>query len=239
MTAVITGTSSGIGKSTALLLIENNIEVIGFSRTPSEIQNPLFKEYLIDLTDLKAFEKLVREIKKEKKISVIVNNAGCGYYGLHEELNASMIHEMVTVNLEVPMLLTSIFLRDFKKNKGQIINISSVTAKEINPHDGSAAFQNDGVGYHIPWCQLQPVIVPLHEPLPRSIQQVCPLAPHRFGNQEAFPGVPVVEGGGVELHQAQILDRSSQLIGKGDAVPSGNGALPYEFERFSNSANVS
>ena len=26
MTAVITGTSSGIGKSTALLLIENNIE---------------------------------------------------------------------------------------------------------------------------------------------------------------------------------------------------------------------
>ena len=45
-----------------------------------------------------------------------------------------MIHEMVTVNLEVPMLLTSIFLRNFKKNKGQIINISSVTAKEINPH---------------------------------------------------------------------------------------------------------
>ena len=128
MTAVITGTSS------ALLLIENNIEVIGFSRTPSEIQNPLFKEYLIDLTDLKAFEKLIREIKKEKEISVIVNNAGCGYYGLHEELNASMIHEMVTVNMEVPMLLTSIFLRDFKKNKGQIINISSVTAKEINPH---------------------------------------------------------------------------------------------------------
>ena len=106
MTAVITGTSSGIGKSTALLLIENNIEVIGFSRTPSEIQNPLFKEYLIDLTDLKAFEKLIREIKKEKEISVIVNNAGCGYYGLHEELNASMIHEMVTVNLEVPMILT-------------------------------------------------------------------------------------------------------------------------------------
>lgn len=134
MTAVITGTSSGIGKSTALLLIENNIEVIGFSRTPSEIQNPLFKEYLIDLTDLKAFENLIREIKKENKISVIINNAGCGYYGLHEELNASMIHEMVTVNLEVPMLLTSIFLRDFKKNKGQIINISSVTAKEINPH---------------------------------------------------------------------------------------------------------
>ena len=145
MTAVITGTSSGIGKSTALLLIENNIEVIGFSRTPSEIQNPLFKEYLIDLTDLKAFEKLIREIKKEKEISVIVNNAGCGYYGLHEELNASMIHEMVTVNLEVPMLLTSIFLRDFKKNKGQIINISSVTAKEINPHGAAYGASKAGL----------------------------------------------------------------------------------------------
>lgn len=58
MAAIITGTSSGIGKATALLLTENNIEVLGFSRTPSDIQNPLFKEYLIDLTDLKAFEKL-------------------------------------------------------------------------------------------------------------------------------------------------------------------------------------
>ena len=33
------------------------------------------------------------------------NNAGVGYFGLHEELNPSMLHEMVTVMIAVPIPL--------------------------------------------------------------------------------------------------------------------------------------
>ncbi|GAA0732392.1 hypothetical protein GCM10008906_01910 [Clostridium oceanicum] len=41
---------------------------------------------------------------------------------------------MVRVNLEAPLIISQILLRDLKKNLGFIINISSITAKESSPH---------------------------------------------------------------------------------------------------------
>lgn len=41
---------------------------------------------------------------------------------------------MVRTNLEAPMILTCSLLRDLKKNRGYVINISSVTATGSNPH---------------------------------------------------------------------------------------------------------
>ena len=49
-------------------------------------------------------------------------------------MNPQKIKEMVRVNLEAPMILAQQLLREFKKNKGYIINIVSVTAKQSNPH---------------------------------------------------------------------------------------------------------
>ena len=67
-------------------------------------------------------------------VEVLVNNAGVGFYGLHEELNAQKIKQLVRTNLEAPMILTNYLLRELKKNKGWIFNISSVTATKTNPH---------------------------------------------------------------------------------------------------------
>mgnify|MGYP002626811941 CR=1 FL=1 len=73
-------------------------------------------------------------IKKKEDISVLINCAGVAYYGLFEEIKIENIQEMVRTNLEVPMILTRLLLRDLKKNKGFLINISSVTALSSNPH---------------------------------------------------------------------------------------------------------
>lgn len=134
MTTLITGSSKGIGKAITLKMIESGIEVYGISRTSSKICSPLFHEYLMDLTDTKKLMQTLNDICNRTSIDILINNAGCGYYGLHEELNAGKIHEMITTNFEVPALITNYLLRDFKKNGGTIINISSVTAKNCNPH---------------------------------------------------------------------------------------------------------
>lgn len=57
-----------------------------------------------------------------------------GYFGPHEQVNPDKIHEMVAVNIEAPMIITGLLLRDMKKNGGIIINISSVTAKKSNTY---------------------------------------------------------------------------------------------------------
>ena len=98
-----------------------------------------FHPIVCDLLDTKKLQSVVAALQKEWKqekrtFSLLVNNAGTAYYGLHEELRPEGISEMVRVNLEVPMLLTQQLLRTLKQNHGTIINISSVTAIGSNPH---------------------------------------------------------------------------------------------------------
>lgn len=98
-----------------------------------------FHPIVCDLLDTKKLQSVVASLQKEWKqekrtLTLLVNNAGTAYYGLHEELRPEGISEMVRVNLEVPMLLTQQLLRTLKQNHGTIINISSVTAISSNPH---------------------------------------------------------------------------------------------------------
>lgn len=135
--AIVTGASSGIGLEISRMLTERGIHVYGIGRMfPAEVvqDSTLFTPLVCELTDVQQVRETVEKIRKQDEISLLVNNAGVGYFGLHEELNPQKIHEMVTVNLEVPMVLTQLLLRDLKRCGGAVVNISSVTAKQTNPH---------------------------------------------------------------------------------------------------------
>ena len=130
--AVVTGASSGIGYEIAQVLLEKGYEVFGVGRSfNSECR---FNAIECDICDTDKLIRRIDEIKKEYVVEVLVNNAGVGFYGLHEELNAQKIKQLVRTNLEAPMILTNYLLRELKKNKGWIFNISSVTATKTNPH---------------------------------------------------------------------------------------------------------
>lgn len=139
--AIVTGASSGIGLKISETLCDLGYEVYGlgrdFSRTEyktAEFVNGRFHAVVCDVLDTAKLCQTVKDITAEKEVEVLVNNAGVAYYGLHEELNPKKIQEMVRTNLEVPMILTQMLLRGFKKNAGCIINIASVTANGANPH---------------------------------------------------------------------------------------------------------
>lgn len=135
--AIVTGASSGIGYAIGRKLDMLGYEVFGFGR---DFGKAGFEEtgglhpMVCDVLDTEKLCALVRQIAAEHQVRVLVNNAGVGYYGLHEELNPQKIKELVRTNLEVPMILTQQLLRHLKKTGGYVINIASVTAKESNPH---------------------------------------------------------------------------------------------------------
>lgn len=133
--ALITGTSSGIGHSLALALLNKNYEVFGISRTASDIKHQNFREILLDLCDMENTVSTIETKFSDTDFDILINNAGVGYYGLHMNLSSKMIHEMVTINLEIPMILSSLLLPGLIRTKGCIVNISSYTAKQnTNTH---------------------------------------------------------------------------------------------------------
>lgn len=159
-TAIVTGASSGIGSQISRVLVEMGYEVYGFGREFPEEESEqirtkqdtaesigtedgtdkqnqekgMLHRIVCDLLDTPELERQIKEIRRQSEVSLLVNNAGVGYYGLHEELNTQKIQRLVRTNLEVPMVLTNLLLRDLKKYRGTVINISSVTAQLNNPH---------------------------------------------------------------------------------------------------------
>lgn len=145
-TALITGTSGGIGLATAKALNLRGINVVGLSRSTSGYSSPIFREITIDITDTPALTLCIRQLCKEYDFDILINNAGAAYYGLHENLSAAMIHEIVSVNLEAPMIICSLMINRLKKNHGTIINISSATAKRTpNTHGAAYAASKAGL----------------------------------------------------------------------------------------------
>lgn len=161
--AIVTGASSGIGLAISKKLCALGYEVYGIGRNFEEAEVVKdenaredqmmqqeekvipgqerdrghygeFHPVVCDLLDTDKLCEIIRNIAAEQEIYILVNNAGVGYYGLHEELNPKKIRELVRTNLETPMILTQQLLRDLKKNKGYVINVASVTASQSNPH---------------------------------------------------------------------------------------------------------
>ncbi len=137
-TAIVTGASSGIGRAIAEVLLQMDYEVYGFGRDFSDCKNITdhrsFRKVEMDLLQTGKLEEEIRKISKGNTIDLLVNCAGVGYYGLHEEISGKNISEMVRTNLEVPLLLCQLLLRKLKESHGTIINISSITANQSNPH---------------------------------------------------------------------------------------------------------
>lgn len=157
--AIVTGASSGIGAAISEMLLDLGYEVYGFGRhfpaekeeaedaaesgnrrtagtvtSESSSARGVFHPLVCDLLDTERTLQEIRAIEKRGTVSILVNNAGVAYYGLHEELNPRKIREMIRTNLELPLILTQAMLRTLKKNHGTVVNISSVTALSSNPH---------------------------------------------------------------------------------------------------------
>jgi len=137
--SLVTGASSGLGRSIAKLLCEKGHKVYVVARRKNlleelrrECKNHRGEIILFsgDLTDIKFRERIIPSIiKKEKRIDYLFNNAGFGKATLLEEQDSEEIKNMLEVNVNSYVHLSSVALKYMKKkNKGRIINTGSVVA---------------------------------------------------------------------------------------------------------------
>lgn len=130
--ALVTGASSGIGKAIAQMLAKEGYEVYGIGRNFPKLEFP-FHAVTMDLLKTNALTAFLKILDQEN-LKIVINCAGCAYYGLHEEMNEKKIREMIRLNLEVPEIITNQTIRALRKNQGWLVNVASVSGMEPSAH---------------------------------------------------------------------------------------------------------
>lgn len=135
--SLITGASAGTGKQIAIECAKRgfNVFLVSLPETGLEsfseelkIMYPVDVKYLsIDLTKSKSPQKVFDfAVEYKLVINMLVNNAGMGFNGKLESLNADLIDTMILLNVRASTLLTFLFIPEMKKlHQSYILNISS------------------------------------------------------------------------------------------------------------------
>ena len=130
--AVVTGSSSGIGRATATRLLEAGFTVIGLARhhNQSEISHDRYHPCTADFSDIKKLDKIAADISKDHpKISVLVCNAGFGDFRHLENFSYKQIQEFLNVNLVAHIVLCRHMVSGMKKlGQGDIVIVGSEAA---------------------------------------------------------------------------------------------------------------
>ena len=143
-TAIVTGSTRGIGKETALLLLQKGLNVIISSRSqqsvdkviqeihdkfPSKIENVLgLKCDVSQYSDVKSLVDV--SVKTFGRIDVLVNNAGIVYFKSIMNTTEEEWNKTIDTNLKGVFLFTKEVLPYMIENKsGVIVNVSSGAGK--------------------------------------------------------------------------------------------------------------
>lgn len=127
-TALVTGASSGIGRTTALALARAGarVKVTGRDESAlSEVAAAAGGTWLV--ADLSVAEDVDRVAGWAEPVDILVNNAGIGWAGPLSAIPLERAEEMVRVNLLAPIRLTGLLLPGMiDRERGHVVNVASI-----------------------------------------------------------------------------------------------------------------
>ncbi|KAJ1949521.1 hypothetical protein EC988_004739 [Linderina pennispora] len=139
---IVTGASKGIGRSAAQHLLSQGVCVVGVARTASaltELQSSSsqFIGVTGDIIDNSVQDRAVGVARSLGDIVGIVNNAAIvSPTGPILEATTEQWQRILGINLLAPLALTAKCIEDLKRNKGNVINVTSSTSQAPVPAFG-------------------------------------------------------------------------------------------------------
>lgn len=125
---LITGASSGIGKSIGEFLHQKGFTVYGTSRNPKQFSDSVFPLLALDVRNADSIRLAIANIiESSGKLDIVINNAGVGITGPLEEIPMEEIKNNFETNFFGPIEVMKSVLPQMRKQKsGLIINITSI-----------------------------------------------------------------------------------------------------------------
>jgi short-subunit dehydrogenase len=143
--ALITGATAGIGYEFAELLAGKGYALALVARDQARLaerakslatrHNIQVKTLAKDLSDPASAPDIFQELRCQNfPVSVLINNAGFGVYGLFAETDLARELEMLQVNMASLVQLTKLFLKPMlDRREGRILNVASTASFQPGP----------------------------------------------------------------------------------------------------------
>ncbi|HHE32164.1 MAG TPA: SDR family NAD(P)-dependent oxidoreductase [Chlorobaculum parvum] len=130
-TAVVTGSSSGIGLTTCRALLEPGATVFGLSRRETPIAHERFRWLKTDVTIETEIDRAFEAVfTKTGRVDLLVNNAGFGFFRDIEYIDPAEWRRLIDTNLTAMFLCKRKVVPSMKTDgRGMIVNVGSVAGK--------------------------------------------------------------------------------------------------------------
>lgn len=137
---IVTGASSGIGLSTAMVLSDRGAKVALFARSGDALQKlatqlPGSLPVTVDMTNFDQVREAVRAVHQQYgRVDGLINNAGRSYAAAIEEIEPAIVDEIFHLNVLGPIVaMQSVIPLMRAQGGGSIVNINSGTAFMVLP----------------------------------------------------------------------------------------------------------
>lgn len=144
-TALITGSSSGIGEELAYLFAKDGHNLVLVARNEEKLQSiahTIQQKYSVQVTVIKkdlenptsAYELYNEIVANQIHIDYLVNNAGYGLYGAFPSTDLAKEVNMIELNITSLTILSKLFLQPMlQKQSGGILNVASTASFQPGP----------------------------------------------------------------------------------------------------------
>jgi 3-oxoacyl-[acyl-carrier protein] reductase len=146
--ALVTGAGQGIGRACAevfaergasLVLLDKNRQTLPQVEKEIAAKGGNVSAHIIDLIHTEKLSVLMEKIRSEKRIDILINNAGFDRPGATSKIDRRAFSDVLGIHVLVPFFLTKLLLPDMRSAKwGRIVNISSVYG--VSGAKGEAAY---------------------------------------------------------------------------------------------------
>lgn len=138
--AVITGGSTGVGRSVGELFVQDGAQVVLAARTESKLKAAAESlrsrggDVLAVPTDVskrKHCEQLIAQaVDAFGKVDILVNNAGVGIYNPVDDLSDEELETLLSINLKGTIYCSqAVFPMMKERGSGHILNVASIAGK--------------------------------------------------------------------------------------------------------------
>ncbi len=141
--ALITGTSSGIGRAAAELLAGKGYRVLATMRNPdrgrslAEAAKAKGWDLRVLALDVRHGASVRAALAQAGEIDILINNAGFEVWGPLEEMTVDDLEDQFATNVYGPFRLITALLPGMRqRGRGVIINVSSVAGRMAAPLNG-------------------------------------------------------------------------------------------------------